>query len=127
MWVFIFKIKKGFFKKLLYNYYGLYRIVEKFSLVYYCLCICGNNLVSLIVYVNCMKCFFDLNECLIEFLIDDFIDEFYFVEDDLLENSFEKFFLYVIELVLDEDIVLWFLNEFFVIDLNMELEFLIDN
>lgn len=96
VWVFIFKIYKGLFKKFFYNYYGLYRVVEKFSLVYYCLCICGNKLVSMIVYVNWMKYFVDFNDRLIIFLEDIVESELFLYFDDLFVDSFvflEVFFL----------------------------------
>lgn len=76
--MFILKIYKGLLKKLFYNYYGSYRVVEKFSLVYYRFRICSNKLVSFIVYVNRLIEFFTV---LVE-------DTFFFIVDDFFLDSF---------------------------------------
>lgn len=54
---------KGLSKKLLHNYHGLYRIVEKLSPVHYRLCTCTNKPVSTTVCTNRMKLFIDPNDC----------------------------------------------------------------
>ena len=105
VWVFTPKTKKGLSKKLLHNYHGPYRIVEKLSPAHYRLRTCGNNPVSSIVHANRMKRFFDPNERPIEPPIDDPTDEPYLAEDDLPENSFETPPPHVTEPASGEEIV----------------------
>ena len=114
-------------KKLLHNYHGPYRIVEKLSPVHYGLRTCGNNSVSSIVHANRMKRFFDQNERPIEPLNDDPTDEPYLAEDDLLENSFEKPPPHVTDPASGAEIVPRLPNEPPFTDPNTESESLIEN
>lgn len=52
VWVFTPKTYKGLSKKLLHNYHGPYRVVEKLSPVHYRLRTCSNKPVSSIVHAN---------------------------------------------------------------------------
>lgn len=52
VWVFTPKTYKGLSKKLLHNYHGPYRVVEKLSPVHYKLRTCSNKPVSSIVHAN---------------------------------------------------------------------------
>ena len=62
VWVFTPKTYKGLSKKLLHNYHGAYRVVEKLSLVHYSLRACRNKPVSPIVHANRMKHLVDPND-----------------------------------------------------------------
>ena len=57
VWVFTPKTYKGLSKKLLHNYHGPYRVVEKLSPVHYRLRTCSNKPVSSIAHANRMKHF----------------------------------------------------------------------
>jgi len=66
VWVFTSKTYKGLSKKLLHNYRGPYRVVEKLSPVHCRLRTCSNKPVSSIVHANCMKHFVDRDQRLID-------------------------------------------------------------
>ena len=89
VWVFTPKTYKGLSRKLLHNYHGPYRIVEKLSPVHYRLRTCTNKPVSTTVHANRMKLFVDPNERPIvpPDTIDD--DMPFLAPDDLPEESFE--------------------------------------
>ena len=57
VWVFSPKTYKGLSKKLLHNYHGPFRVVEKLSPVHYRSRLCTNKPVSLIVHANHMEHF----------------------------------------------------------------------
>ena len=65
-WVYTPKSKKGLSKKLLHNFHGPYRVVEKLSPVHYRLRTCSNKPVTSIVHANRMKHFVDPNDGPIE-------------------------------------------------------------
>ena len=65
-WVFTPKTCKGLYKKLLHNYHGLFRVVEKLSPVHYRLRSSTNKPVNSIVHANRMKHFVDPNDQPIE-------------------------------------------------------------
>lgn len=89
VWIFTPKKYKGLSKKLLHNYHGPYRIVEKLSPVHYRVRTCTNKPVSSTVHANRMKLFLDPNDRPItppDIIDDDF--PFLSVED-LPDDSFE--------------------------------------
>ena len=57
VWVYTPKTYKGLSKKLLHNYHGPYRVVERLSPVHFRLRTCSNQPVSTIVHANRMKHF----------------------------------------------------------------------
>ena len=88
VWVFVPKAKKGLSKKLLHNYHGPYRVVEKLSPVHYRLRTCSNKPVSAIVHANRMRPFIDPHDRPIEPPAD-LLDELYLAENDFPPDSFE--------------------------------------
>lgn len=88
VWVFTPKTYKGLSKKLLHNYHGPYRVVEKLSLVHYRLRTCGNKPVSTIVHANRMKHFVDPNDRPITPPEDIVESEPFLHPDDLPADSF---------------------------------------
>lgn len=74
-----------------------------------------------------MKYFVDLNDCLIELFFNDVIDEFFFFEEDLLEDSFENLMLFDLELELNEVFFLYVIKLVLVVEFNFQMVFLIDN
>ena len=90
VWVFTPKTYKGLSRKLLHNYHGSYRVVEKLSPVHYRLRSCTNKPVSSIVHANCMKHFVDPNDCPIALPSDKIFDEPFLSEEDLPDDSFEN-------------------------------------
>ena len=90
VWVFTPKTYKGLSKKLLHNYHGPYRVVEKLSPVHYRLRTCSNKPVSSIVHANRMKHFVDPNDRPIEPPLHDILDEPFLSEEDLPDSSFER-------------------------------------
>ena len=89
VWVFTPKTYKGLSKKLLHNYHGPFRVVEKLSPVHYRLRSCTNKPVSSIVHANRMKHFVDPNDRPIEPPSNDVRDEPFLSEEDLPDDSFE--------------------------------------
>ena len=89
VWVYTPKTKKGLSKKLLYNWFGPYRIVEQSSPVHYRLRSKNNNKVTFAVHANRMKPFVDPALRQIEPPIDDDPSEPYLDESDIPADSFE--------------------------------------
>ena len=89
VWVFTPKTYKGLSKKLLHNYHGPFRVVEKLSPVHYRLRSCTNKPVISIVHANRMKHFVDPNDRPIEPPSNDVRDESFLSEEDLPDDSFE--------------------------------------
>ena len=87
VWVFVPKGKKGLSKKLLHNYHGPYRVVDKLSPVHYRLRTCSNKPVSTIVHANCMTPFIDPNDRPIEPPVELF-DDLHFADTDFPSDSF---------------------------------------
>lgn len=90
VWIFTPKTYKGLSKKLLHNFHGPYRIVEKLSPVNYRVRTCNNKPVSTIVHANRMKHFIDANERPIEAPTADDGNAPFLAEDDIPANSFEQ-------------------------------------
>ena len=88
VWVYTPKTKKGLSKKLLYNWFGPYRIVEQSSPVHYRLRSKNNN-VTFAVHANRMKPFVDPALRPIEPPIDVDPSEPYLDEADIPADSFE--------------------------------------
>ena len=89
VWVYTPKTKKGLSKKLLYNWFGPYRIVEQSSPVHYRLRSKNNKKVTFAVHANRMKPFVDPALRPIEPPIDDDPSEPYLDESDIPADSFE--------------------------------------
>ncbi|XP_015755937.1 PREDICTED: probable chromo domain-containing protein LHP1 [Acropora digitifera] len=89
VWVYTPKTKKGLSKKLLYNWFGPYRIVEQSSPVHYRLRAKSNKKVTFAVHANRMKPFVDPALRRIEPPIDDDPSEPYLDESDIPADSFE--------------------------------------
>ena len=89
VWVYTPKTKKGLSKKLLYNWFGPYRIVEQSSPVHYRLRSKNNKTVTFAVHANRMKPFVDPALRPIEPPIDDDPSEPYLDEADIPADSFE--------------------------------------
>ena len=89
VWVYTPKTKKGLSKKLLYNWFGPYRIVEQSSPVQYRLRPKNNKKVTFAVHANRMKPFVDPALRPIEPPIDDDPSEPYLDESDIPADSFE--------------------------------------
>ena len=89
VWVYTPKTKKGLSKKLLYNWFGPYRIVEQSSPVHYRLRSKNNKKVTFAVHANRMKHFVDPTVRRIEPPIDDDPSEPYLHEADIPADSFE--------------------------------------
>ena len=87
VWVFVPKTKKGLSKKLLHNYHGPYRVVEKLSPVHYRLRTCSNKPVSAIVHANRMKPFTDPNDRPID-PPTELLDELHLADNDFPLDSF---------------------------------------
>lgn len=87
VWVYIPKSKKGLSKKLLHNYHGPYRVVDKLSPVHYRLRTCSNKPVSTTVHANRMKLFIDPNDRPIEPPVEP-LDDLHFVDNDFPLDSF---------------------------------------
>ena len=83
VWVYTPKTKKGLSKKLLYNWFGPYRIVEQSSPVHYRLRSKNNKKVTFSVHANRMKPFVDPALRPIEPPIDDDPTEPYLDESDI--------------------------------------------
>ena len=90
VWVYTPKTKKGLSKKLLYNWFGPYRIVEQSSPVHYQLSAKNNKKVTFAVHANRMKPFVDPALRPIELPIDDDPSEPYLDESDIRGDSFEN-------------------------------------
>lgn len=90
VWVFNPKSKKGLSKKLLHNFHGPYRVVEKLSPVHYRLRTCSNKPVTSIVHANRMKHFVDPNDRPIEPPSDPVEDMPFLATDDLPDDSFDN-------------------------------------
>ncbi|XP_044164848.1 uncharacterized protein LOC122948816 [Acropora millepora] len=89
VWVYTPKTKKGLSKKLLYNWFGPYRILEQSSPVHYRLRSKNNKKVTFAVHANRMKPFVDPALRPIEPPIDDDPTEPYLDEADIPADSFE--------------------------------------
>ena len=89
VWVYTLKTKKGLSKKLLYNWFGPYRIVEQPSPVHYRLRAKNNKKVPFAVHANRIKPFVDPALRPIEPPIDDDPSEPYLDESDIPADSFE--------------------------------------
>ena len=89
VWVYTPKTKKGLSKKLLYNWFGLYRIIEQSSSVHYRLRSKNNKKVTFAVHANRMKPFVDPALRPIEPPIDDDLSEPYLDESAIPADSFE--------------------------------------
>ena len=89
VWVYTPKTKKGLSKKLLYNWFGPYRIVEQSSPVHYRLRSKSNKKVTFAVHANRMKPFVDPALRPIEPPSDDDPSEPYLDEPDIPADSFE--------------------------------------
>ena len=89
VWVYTPKAKKGLSKKLLYNWFGPYRIVEQSFPVHYRLRSKNNKKVTFAVHANRMKPFVDPTLRPIEPPIDDDPSEPYLNEADIPADSFE--------------------------------------
>lgn len=76
------------YKKLLHNYHGPYRVVEKLSPVHYRLRTCRNKPVSSILHANRMKHFVDPNDRPIEPPVGDIGRAPWLTDTDLPEDSF---------------------------------------
>ena len=87
VWVYIPKSYKGLSKKLLHNYHGPYRVVERLSPVHFRLRTCSNRPVTSIVHANRMKPFIDPQDRPIT-PPDDVDDELYVTELDFPHDSF---------------------------------------
>ena len=59
VWVYTPKTQKGLSRKLMHHWHGPFRIVEKCSPVHFKLRTCDNRLVSITVYANRMKPYYD--------------------------------------------------------------------
>ena len=90
VWVFTPKTKKGLSKKLLHNFHGPYRVVEKLSPAHYRLRTCSNKPVMSIVHANRMKHFFDPDDRPIDPPTEPLGDMPYLAIDDLPEDSFDN-------------------------------------
>ena len=90
VWVYTPKTKKGLSKKLLYNWFGPYRIVEQSSPVHYRLRSKNNKKVTFAVHANRMKPFVDPALRPIEPPIDDDPSEPYLDESDSADSFEEK-------------------------------------
>ena len=88
VWVFTPKTYKGLSKKLLHNYHGPYRVVEKLSPVHYRLRTCSNKPVSSIVHANRMKHFVDPDQRPIEPPTAPIEDSPFLTVDDFPPDSF---------------------------------------
>ena len=89
VWVYTPTTKKGLSKKLLYNWFGPYRIVEQSYPVHYRLRSKNNKKVTFAVHANRMKPFVDPALRPIEPPIDDDPSEPYLDESDIPADSFE--------------------------------------
>ena len=89
VWVYTPKTKKGLSKKLLYNWFGPYRIVEQSSHVHYWLRANSNKKVTFVVHANRMKTFVDPALRPIEPPIDDNPSEPYLDQSDMPAGSFK--------------------------------------
>lgn len=87
VWVYVPKTYKGLSKKLLHNYHGPYRVVERLSPVHFRLRTCSNRPVSSIVHANRMKPFIDPGDRPIT-PPSDVDNEFYVTDLDLPADSF---------------------------------------
>ncbi|KAL9978457.1 hypothetical protein ACROYT_G015976 [Oculina patagonica] len=87
VWVFTPQRKRGLSKKLLHNYHGPYRVVERLSPVHYHLRTCSNTPVTSIVHANRMKIYVDPHDRPITPPRED-VDEPYLTESDLPRDSF---------------------------------------
>ena len=90
VWVFTPKTKKGLSKKLLHNFHGPYRVVEKLSPVHYRLRTCSNKPITSIVHANRMKHFIDPSDRPIEPPTEPLDDLPFLAMDDLPEDSFDN-------------------------------------
>ena len=90
VWIFTPKTKKGLSKKLLHNFHGPYRAVDKLSPVHYRLRTCSNKPVTSIVHANRMKHFVDPNDRPIK-PPDEPLNSTPFLDiEDLPEDSFDN-------------------------------------
>ena len=89
VWVYTPKRFTGLSKKLLHNFHGPFRIIEKLSPVHFRLRTCNNKQVTTIVHANRMKHFVDPNDRPIESPTDDPLDEPFLSIDDLPLDSFD--------------------------------------
>ena len=90
VWVYTPKTKKGLSKKLLYSWFGPYRIVEQSSPVHYRLRSKSNKKVTFAVHANRMKPFVDPALRPIEPPSNDDPSEPYLDESDIPADSFES-------------------------------------
>ena len=90
VWVYSPRTRKALSKKLLYKWFGPYRIVEQSSPVHYCLRTETNKKVAFAVHANRMKPFFDPALRPVEPPPHDDPNEPYLDEVDIPEDSFEK-------------------------------------
>ena len=89
VWVYTPKTKKGLSKKLLHNWFGPYRIVEKSSPVHFRLHTDTNKKVTFAVHANRMKPFVDPESRPIDPQLFDNVSEPYLDETDIPSDSFE--------------------------------------
>lgn len=87
VWVFIPKTYKGLSRKLLHNFHGPYRVVERLSPVHFRLRTCSNKPVSSIVHANRMKHYIDPTDRPIE-PPTNILEELYLSEHDIPFDSF---------------------------------------
>lgn len=89
VWVYTPKTYKNLSRKLLHNFHGPLRIVQKLSPVHYRLRACSNKPVTSIVHANRMKHFIDPDDRLIEPPNGNIGDAPWLAESDFPEDSFE--------------------------------------
>ena len=90
VWIYTPKTKKGLSRKLLHNWFGPYRIVEKSSPVHFRLRTETNKKVTFAVHANRMKPFFDPDERPIDPPLDDDPSFPYLDEADIPTEDFES-------------------------------------
>ena len=89
VWVFTPKTYRGLSKKLLHNYHGPYRVVEKLSAVHFRLRTCTNKPITTVIHANHMKLFINPNDRPITTPDNLDVAEPFLSSDDLLADSFE--------------------------------------
>ena len=88
VWAFTPKTKKGLSRKLLHNWHGPYRVIQKLSPAHYLLRTATNNRVTTAVHVNRLKPYYDPSDRPLQVPPEDDLQVPYLAEHELPDDSF---------------------------------------